>query len=569
MMFSLATVATAAAHSATGKADVVFVIDTTGSMSGAIAGVKSNINTFASKLVSDYNIDVNFALIDYRDITVDGTGSTVLRKNLSSNWYTSVSTFTNAVNALRVSGGGDTPETPIDALEIARTLDWRGDAVKFVVLVTDANYKNNNTSGIADMNEMSRKLIDSGIITSAISRYEDDYDELTTPSGGLFGYIYGDFSNILLQLAEMVGEETNADGEWVFLDDFQAVKLSDTLDNATSNDTDDDDLTDAQELGTSRVVDMLPYITSLTNRYDVPVESYTGKTQITVWKYRSNPVRVDTDCDGTKDNEDSNPRKWDISDRDLAISAGISYTNLVKGDSIEKKSSISLGSGANVNEMVGWTVVDSWKGVGYYGVALKKDKNIVLAFRGSKPGYDGFIDFDWISDWVFADVVNVLTGISVQAPAAEAFTAKVMDNYPDYNFYICGHSLGGNLALNASTTALTLSPSIVKRISTFNGLGMPNLSLNAMVALGSAYDDYILSTYSSRIFDYEIKGDLVSKLEMKPDHKWYDLFDLPITEGFGQRDGTVLPQVVSGNAVSAHSLDNFYLQMAPFGRPIS
>ena len=562
MMFSRAAVAPAATHSATGKADVVFVIDTTGSMSSAISGVKNNINTFASKLVSDYNIDVNFALIDYRDITVDGTDSTVLHKNLSSNWYTSVSSFTNAINSLGVDGGGDTPETPIDALEIARKLDWRGDSVKFVILVTDANYKNNNISGIADMNEMSRKLVDSGIITSAISCYEDDYDELTTPSGGLFGYIYGDFSNILLQLAEMVGEETNADGEWVFLDDFQAVKLSDTLDNASTNDTDGDDLKDAQELGTSRVVDMLPYITSLMNRYDVPVESYTGKTQITVWKYRSNPVRIDTDYDGTKDKEDSNPRKWDISDRDLAISAGISYTNLVKGAKIDTYSSISLGSGANVNEMVGWTVLDTWHGgAGFYAAALKKDKNIVLAFRGSKPGYDGIIDIDWIDDWVYADFINVMTGISTQAPAAQAFTEKIIKNYPGYDIYICGHSLGGNLAYNASIKALKTKPSVVERVSTFNGLGMPNMRIYGELF---TKDFTTLFTYENRFYDYEIEGDPVSAFEFAPDHKWYEIFDVAVTTGVGHR--IVKPLKVSGNA---HGLENFYLQMEPLGRPIS
>ena len=562
MMFSHAAVVPVAADSATGKADVVFVIDTTGSMSGAISGVKNNINTFASKLVSDYNIDVNFALIDYRDITVDGIDSTVLHKNLSSNWYTSVSSFTNAVNSLSVNGGGDTPETPIDALEIARKLDWRGDSAKFVILVTDADYKNNNTSGIADMNEMSRKLVDSGIITSAITRYEDDYDELTTPSEGLFGYIYGDFSNILLQLAEMVGEETNADGEWVFLDDFQAVKLSDTLDNATSNDTDDDGLTDAQELGTSVVKDMLPYITSLTNRYDVPVESYQGKTEITVWNYKSNPVRVDTDYDGTKDKNDSNSRKWDISDRDLAISAGIAYTNLVKGANIDTYSSISLGSGADVNEMVGWTVLDTWHGgAGFYAAALKKDKNIILTFRGSKPGYDGFIDIDWIDDWVFADVINVMTGISTQAPAAQAFTKKIVNNYSGYNIYICGHSLGGNLALNASIKALDIKPSVVKRVTTFNGLGMPNVKVLTELF---TWDLSTLASYKERFYDYEIEGDPVSAFELAPDHKWYEIFDLALTTGVGHR--IVNPLKVSGNA---HGLENFYLQMDPLGRPIN
>ena len=552
----------AASSGATGKADVVFVIDTTGSMSDAIYGVKENVNVFAEKLVSDYNVDANFALIEYRDINVDGMDSTKIHKNNTSNWFTNVGVFRSEVDSLYVNGGGDWEETPIDGLEMARRLDWRSDATKFIVLVTDAPYWNDNRYGISDMAEMMQLLVNDGIIVSAISYDESIYQVLTDATDGLYGYIYGNFSDILLQLAEKVGEVTNQDGEWVFLDDFQAVKLSNTLDNANSHDTDDDGLVDAQELGTSVVVDMLPYITSLTNRYDVPIESYTGKTQITVWKYRSNPVRVDTDYDGTKDKDDSNPRKWDISDRDLAIAAGISYTNLVKGAKIETYSSIDLGSGADVNEMVGWTVLDTWHGgAGFYAAALKKDKNIILTFRGSKPGYDGFIDIDWIDDWVFADVINVMTGISTQAPAAQAFTKKIVNNYSGYNIYICGHSLGGNLALNASIKALEIKPSVVKRVTTFNGLGMPNVKVLTELF---TWDFSTLASYKERFYDYEIEGDPVSAFEFAPDHKWYEIFDLALTTGVGHR--IVKPLKVSGNA---HGLENFYLQMEPFGRPIS
>lgn len=551
----------AASSEATGKADVVFVIDTTGSMSGAIYGVKENVNAFAEKLVSDYNVDANFALIEFRDITVDGLDSTKHHKNITSNWFTNVGILRDEVNHLSVGGGGDNPETPIDGLEMARRLDWRGDAAKFIILVTDAGYKVDNQYGISGMDEMIRLLNNDSIIVSAISYSESLYRDLVGMTDGLYGYIYGDFSDILLQLADKIGEMTNADGEWVFLDDFQAVKLSDTLDHANFNDTDGDGLTDAQELGTSVVVDMLPYIRSLTNRYDVPVENYQGKTHITVWEYLSNPVRCDTDYDGYMDKDDRNPRRWDISDRDLAIAAGISYNNLARGTKINTSSSINLGSGASAGEMVEWTVLDTWHGgAGFYAAALKKDKNIILAFRGSKGSYDGFIDIDWIDDWIFADVINVMTGISTQAPAAQAFTEQIVNNYSGYNIYICGHSLGGNLALNASIKALKAKPSVVKRVSTFNGLGMPNVKILTELF---TWDLSTLASYKERFYDYEIEGDPVSAFELKPDHNWWDIFDIAVTTGVGYR--IVLPLKVSGNA---HGLENFYLQLEPLGRPI-
>lgn len=286
---------------ATGKADIVFVIDTTGSMGSAIANVKNNVNVFAEKLVNEYNVDANFSLIEFRDINVDGVNSTKQHKNMTSNWFTNVNTFKNEVNKLTVDGGGDLPETPIDGLEMARRLDWRGDATRFVVLVTDAEYWTTNSYGISSMEEMVSLFVNDGIIVSAIASGKSTYAPLTDNTDGLYGYIYGNFSDILLRLADKVGEATNTGGEWVFLNDFQAVKLSDTLANAATNDTDKDGLTDAEELGTSVEKNMIPYIISLLNRHEIPIESYMGKTKLTVWNYVSNPVLLDTDYDGISD----------------------------------------------------------------------------------------------------------------------------------------------------------------------------------------------------------------------------------------------------------------------------
>ena len=201
-------------------------------------------------------------------------------------------------------------------------------------------------------------------------------------------------------------------------------------------------------------------------------------------------------------------------------------------------------------------------GAGFYALALKKDNNIVIAYRGSKglTSYEGFIDIDWIDDWVFADVLNVIRGISTQVPAAKAFAKQIVRNYSSYNIYICGHSLGGNLAYNASAEALDVNPAIVKRVCTFNGLGMPAAKLLTEVF---TWDISTLSRYSSRFYDYEIEGDPVSAFELKPDHKWYDIFDVALTAGNGYR--IILPLKVSGDA---HSLENFYKQLEPFGRPI-
>ncbi len=551
------------ASKATGKADIVFVIDVTGSMRDAINNVKNNVNLFAEKLTSDYNIDANFGLVEFQDITYDGLDSTIRHKNMTSNWFTNVDSYKTEIGKLVLGDGGDAPETDIDGIENARRIDWRSDAAKFIILVTDTYHKNNNRYGISNLNELADLLAADGIITSAITSNSSYYSTLTEKTGGLYGYIYGDFYNILLGLADKIGEVTNQ-GEWVFLDDYQAVRLApEGADNF--GDTDEDDMGDYDELGVKETRSMASYIAFLANRHDVPEELYIGKRTIEVYRYKSNPVLVDTDYDGYKDSTDRNPRKWDISDRDLAIVAGISYSNDMSIGTQVDKSSFNVGKGASVEELKGWKVVDIWKGgAGFYALALKKDKNIIIAYRGSKSEYDGFIDIDWIDDWVYADVINVITGISTQAPAAKGLAARIIRNYSDHNIYICGHSLGGNLALNASTMALSMNPSIVKRISTFNGLGMP------LVKLGSVFNSYenaLFITHKDKFYDYEIEGDPVSGFEKKLDPKWYDLIitgDLVLTQGIGHRKE--LPLKVKDNE---HSLDNFYLQLEPLGRPLN
>jgi|GEM_PF-305879 len=293
-----------ASEGAMGKADIVFVIDKTGSMGSAINNVQSNINIFADKLVNEYNIDANFALIEFQDITYDGLDSTIIHKSGLSNWFTDVNKFKSEINSLRPDDGGDIPETPIDGLEMARLIDWRSNANKFVVLVTDAPYKNDNRYDIPNLTVLTDRFVADGIVVSVISYYGDDYVELYSRTGGLFGYIYGNFSETLIGLADKVGEVTN-DGDWILLSGYQAVKLTG---GKTGNDTDDDGLEDYRELTTKETKDLTSLIEALLAIHDVPMELYTGKTSVEVWSYRSRPDLPDTDFDGIDDKDDLYPK---------------------------------------------------------------------------------------------------------------------------------------------------------------------------------------------------------------------------------------------------------------------
>ena len=114
--------------------DVVFVVDDTGSMGPWIDAAKTDITRITDSILENVS-SVRFGLVSYGDVAeidVDMplTGDVVA--------------FKDAVNALFASGGGDTPEDPDVALEIAANLSWRGaGVVRIIVLIGDAEAHDN------------------------------------------------------------------------------------------------------------------------------------------------------------------------------------------------------------------------------------------------------------------------------------------------------------------------------------------------------------------------------------------------------------------------------------------
>jgi hypothetical protein len=137
-----------------GVADIVFLIDITGSMQPCIDALRSNISTFVNGFAqSDANggspvKDWRIKVTGYRDSISDG-----------SQWLIDFP-FTNDVDeviaqleALEAKGGGDEPESLLDALYYVATMSatergevdpemWRDrhEAARVVIFFTDATY---------------------------------------------------------------------------------------------------------------------------------------------------------------------------------------------------------------------------------------------------------------------------------------------------------------------------------------------------------------------------------------------------------------------------------------------
>lgn len=111
------------------KADIAFVIDSTGSMSGEINTVIANIREFVDALAA--------ADIDYRLAGFSFGDEVPYRKKIS--FTNNADAFKNWVSSLVAHGGSDWPENPLDSIISAGSeLSWRADAQQIIMLITDA-----------------------------------------------------------------------------------------------------------------------------------------------------------------------------------------------------------------------------------------------------------------------------------------------------------------------------------------------------------------------------------------------------------------------------------------------
>jgi len=119
----------------TGKVDIVFCIDTTGSMYDDIARVRAALDGFAARLHT-LNYQYRFGAVTF------GDGTNIWDFDPITPGYQmtgSYPTFRSRLVPLGASGGADGPETSWDAIWDAMTLyDWRVDALKVIIMLTDA-----------------------------------------------------------------------------------------------------------------------------------------------------------------------------------------------------------------------------------------------------------------------------------------------------------------------------------------------------------------------------------------------------------------------------------------------
>ncbi|MCK5645897.1 MAG: VWA domain-containing protein [Anaerolineales bacterium] len=114
--------------------DVLFLLDSTGSMGDEIAVLQSSVQSIADQIDSFHpRPDLRFGLVTYRD---RGDQYVVKKADFTSNVWT----FENRLNNVQAKGGGDYPESLNEALYVAiHEMDWRDEnCIRLVFLIADA-----------------------------------------------------------------------------------------------------------------------------------------------------------------------------------------------------------------------------------------------------------------------------------------------------------------------------------------------------------------------------------------------------------------------------------------------
>ena len=145
-------------------ADIVFVIDDTGSMGGEIDDVRDNVISFVDAL-STSDVNFNLGLITYKDdVTIRQEGT------LTSD----AEEFQELIGSLRAAGGNDFPENGLGAIQTAlSSYSFRPGSQKIFVLFTDAtsHTADDTRSGVEPqpipLGELASRLQDAGVTTYA------------------------------------------------------------------------------------------------------------------------------------------------------------------------------------------------------------------------------------------------------------------------------------------------------------------------------------------------------------------------------------------------------------------
>ena len=181
--------------------DIVFVFDTTGSMSEEIEGVKNTSITFANKL-RDSNRDFRLGLVAFGDKIREV-------RNRDDTLTSDAEEFKRWIGRLWADGGGDDPEISLDAVRRATQMKYRDGTQKVLILITDAppHQKGDGTpfSQVVP-EELVGQLRDQGFTVYAVAYDHPHFRRVVGETSGEFYDIHreSDFTGIIEKIGSLI-----------------------------------------------------------------------------------------------------------------------------------------------------------------------------------------------------------------------------------------------------------------------------------------------------------------------------------------------------------------------------
>ena len=160
----------------TDRADVVILMDTTGSMSPYIDELKQKCVTFSERLTRRA-LKHRFALVGFGDAN---EGPWIDRHGFTDD----VGQFVETVDAVKRFDGGDLPESALDAIEEALRLPYEEGSLRRFYLVSDARFHEPTRSGLS-AKAIARRLAEKHVMLRVFSKrdFEADYAPLLGETG--------------------------------------------------------------------------------------------------------------------------------------------------------------------------------------------------------------------------------------------------------------------------------------------------------------------------------------------------------------------------------------------------
>lgn len=159
--------------------DVVFLIDSTGSMSSTIDEAKEFVSTMSGRIQAQKG---RVALVEYRDAGDEFTA------RILSGLNPKTADLKGKLETIEVNGGGDDPEAVLHALMTAfNGLEWRNGATKAAIVLTDETYHDPDVVDGSTLEAVAKRSLEIdpvNVYPVVPEHYQDFYDDLARETTG-------------------------------------------------------------------------------------------------------------------------------------------------------------------------------------------------------------------------------------------------------------------------------------------------------------------------------------------------------------------------------------------------